>query len=64
MSTQHVRVRGYRGIAWAVVDSSKKPWSVVMVGDDRVFEFDPEECEPLEEDEFCPSCGQIGCGHR
>jgi hypothetical protein len=32
-----------------------------MVGDDRVFYFDPAELVKIEEEDFCPVCGQIGC---
>ncbi|MDO8611132.1 MAG: hypothetical protein Q7R95_11455 [bacterium] len=35
----------------------------VMVGDDRKHEIDIDDLEPLAEEEFCHSCGQIGCGH-
>ncbi len=42
-----------------VVDKSRV--KCVMVGDDRVFTFGIDELTPLEEDEFCPECGQIGC---
>jgi hypothetical protein len=34
---------------------------VVMVGDDRVYEVDVEDLEPLEAGAFCSSCGQVGC---
>jgi hypothetical protein len=34
----------------------------VMVGDDTLFYFDPDDVTKLEED-FCLGCGQIGCGH-
>jgi hypothetical protein len=34
---------------------------VVMVGDDRVWNVDPEDLTELAEDEFCRGCGQIGC---
>lgn len=34
-----------------------------MVGDDREFIFDTYYLTKLEEDQFCPECGQIGCGH-
>lgn len=33
----------------------------VMVGDDREYIFDVRQLSPLEEDEYCPECGQIGC---
>lgn len=34
---------------------------VCMVGDDRFETCEPEELTPIEEDEFCPGCGAIGC---
>jgi len=34
-----------------------------MVGDDRVFEVDIDDCKKLSEDGFCVDCGQIGCSH-
>lgn len=34
-----------------------------MVGDDRMFKFDIDDLTPLDIDNFCGSCGQIGCGH-
>lgn len=36
---------------------------VVMVGDDHVHYVDPSDLSPLDDDEFCGGCGQIGCGH-
>ena len=36
---------------------------VVMVGDDQEREVAVDNLEPLDEDEFCGGCGQIGCGH-
>lgn len=33
-----------------------------MVGDDRLFEIDIDELIEITEDEYCPGCGQIGCG--
>ena len=33
----------------------------VMVGDDRPFILDVTDLEPLEEGDYCPDCGQIGC---
>ena len=35
----------------------------VMVGDDHRWTFDPEDIHPLEREEYCGVCGQIGCGH-
>ena len=36
---------------------------VVMVGDDKRHIVAASDLIPLNEDEFCPECGQIGCGH-
>lgn len=39
-------------------------WFVcVMVGDDREEEFDQDDLTLLDEDGYCPGCGQTGCGH-
>ena len=73
------KVTGYDGIAWHVLgwkteSDEDTEWSgienrtgqiaCVMVGDDRKFIFDQDEITPLNEDDYCASCGQIGCGHR
>lgn len=34
-----------------------------MIGDDRKFEFDIDELTAIDVNDFCGSCGQIGCGH-
>ena len=34
----------------------------VMVGDDRHHVVDIDDLVVIEEDDFCRSCGQIGCG--
>lgn len=34
-----------------------------MVGDDRMFKFDIEDLTIVDVNDFCGSCGQIGCGH-
>lgn len=36
----------------------------VMVGDDRVHEVEVEDLIPIDRDDYCGSCGQIGCGHN
>lgn len=33
-----------------------------MVGDDRTWYFDISDAAPLDDEEFCSGCGQIGCG--
>lgn len=73
-----VRVDGYDGIAFRVdgfpersgpdAEWSGEYWwhpgqrTCHMVGDDREFTFDVDDLTPLDEDEFCSGCGQIGCG--
>src|SRR5262245_29002075 len=72
------RVDGYGGIAWSVLGWETEPdedteWSgyevrtgnviARMIGDDRNFSFEPEELRPLEREEYCGECGQIGCFH-
>ncbi len=69
---------GYKGIAWRVLGWETEPdedteWTGMenrtgmlvcrMIGDDRDFIFDPDDIEPLDRDEYCSECGQIGCGH-
>lgn len=69
-------VRAWRGIAWHVLGWETAPdedteWSgyeprtgkvvIVMVGDDRHFTCDEDELTPIQKDEYCPGCGQIGC---
>lgn len=71
------RADGYSGVAWRVDGFETEPdedteWSgyenptgrlvAHMIGDDRPFTFEPEELTPIEEDDYCGSCGQIGCG--
>jgi len=56
------RVRGWRGIAFVKVGRPKGyRVKVRMIGDDRVFEVNKDDCEPLKKSEFCSECGQIGC---
>jgi hypothetical protein len=33
----------------------------IMVGDDTVFTFDVEDLTKIDDDSYCPECGQIGC---
>lgn len=64
------------GIAWHVIGPEIEPdsdteWSgyeratgrvcMVMIGDDRLFAFDPAEVRAIDDLAYCASCGQIGC---
>jgi len=68
----------FEGIAWDVLGWETEPteeteWTgyaektgrvvAVMIGDDRHFVFEPEDIHPLEREEYCGVCGQIGCCH-
>ena len=33
-----------------------------MIGDDSDWTFDVTDLTPLADDEYCSSCGQVGCG--
>jgi hypothetical protein len=70
-------VEGYGGIAWGLlgyemIRDEDYEWSgveyedrdrvqAVMVGDDQVFTFEVSELTVLQEGDYCPECGQIGC---
>lgn len=72
------RVAGMPGVAFRLTGFHSEPdedthWSgvenvdesrvdAVMVGDDHVHVVDVDDLEPLDESEYCPGCGQIGCG--
>lgn len=73
-----VKVEGFSGVAFRVIGPETEPdedteWSGYevetgriechMVGDDRIFTFEPDDLEPLEELAYCHVCGQIGCAH-
>jgi hypothetical protein len=71
------RVEGWRGIAWyplgyELIRDEDYEWSgieyenrdrvrMVMVGDDSVHIVDVGDLTPLDEDDYCHVCGQIGC---
>ncbi|MCP5117483.1 MAG: hypothetical protein GY953_42210 [bacterium] len=36
---------------------------VVMVGDDKRHAVDVEDLTPLDDEDYCGTCGQVGCAH-
>jgi len=48
---------------WSGYENRTGKLVCVMVGDDRRYTFDPDELTPLSLDngDYCPECGQIGC---
>lgn len=77
MDETYYVVDGYRGVAWYRIGDGKtycedheemdhcdpdpESSDMVMVGDDRVFNFETSEITPVPDDDFCHECGQIGC---
>lgn len=62
----HVRVEGYEGVAFWFHNICEYHYGcaiVIAVGDDYKRHVGTPEIFPLNEDEFCGNCGQIGCGH-
>ena len=58
------KVEGYAGIAWNLIKTTEEGEKVcVMVGDDREFLFPAEDVTPVDDLDYCLSCGQIGCHH-
>ncbi len=63
----------WRVLGWELEPDEDTEWSgifqrsgqvlAIMVGDDSVHRFEPDELFPLDIEHFCPSCGQIGCSH-
>jgi hypothetical protein len=64
----NVKIKSFEGIAFYSPDECPDESHhegcvvVVMVGDDHKWHVDASDVKGLEEDEFCGSCGQIGCG--
>jgi len=74
--TVRYRVDGFDGIAfyiagpviltgddWDDTYESEDRVLVTMVGDDRTHDVGTDELTPLNEDDYCAECGQIGCTH-
>lgn len=73
--TARYKVDGEEGIAWRAIRyettyDEDYDWTgietinedrivAVMIGDDREFEFDTDQLIPIDEDDYCPECGQI-----
>ena len=34
---------------------------IVKIGDDQMFTVPADEYEVIDEDDYCPGCGQVGC---
>jgi len=48
---------------WSGIEERTGQIVCVMVGDDAHFTYDPEDMIPLQREEYCGECGQIGCFH-
>lgn len=50
------------GISWDEPEERETGMArMVMVGDDHVHIIDPEDVTAIPEDDYCASCGQVGC---
>jgi len=49
--------------AWTGIKPRTGQVLLMMVGDDRPFPQDPDDCTPLARERFCGECGQVGCAH-
>jgi len=58
-----VSVKGWSGIAFKIKSIEDNEVIARMVGDDREHIIDLDDCQLLADNEYCPECGQIGCGH-
>lgn len=69
-------VNVYPGVAWRAKRAETAPdsdteWTgieeptgrvvMVMIGDNVEFSIDPDDVTRLDDDAYCPDCGQIGC---
>jgi len=60
-------------LGWETAPDKETEWSgyeqrtgrvlCVMVGDDCYFSQDPDDLAPLDREEYCGECGQVGCQH-
>jgi hypothetical protein len=63
----------WRVLGWELEPDDDTEWTgiyqrtgqvlAIMVGDDSVHWFEPDDLQPLSVEQFCGSCGQIGCSH-
>lgn len=63
----------WRVLGWELEADEDTEWSgiyqrtgqvlAIMVGDDSVHWFDESDLQPISVEQFCGSCGQIGCCH-
>jgi len=71
-SADAYKVKGHGGVAWYVLGWETEPgeteWGTgrvvaIMIGDDHRWVFDEDELIPIEREEYCGVCGQLGCCH-
>ena len=61
-----VRIEGKEGVAFerhATCEEHFHCGIYIMVGDDYKWHIDMHDVRPLDDDDYCNGCGQIGCGH-
>jgi hypothetical protein len=61
-----VKIKGREGVAFTFRERCDEHFHCgiyTMVGDDHRWHIDMHDVTPLNDDEYCGGCGQIGCGH-
>jgi len=48
---------------WSGIEERTGNLIVRMVGDDRCWSVDPSDVHPIEREDYCGECGQVGCVH-
>ena len=71
-------VTRFAGVAFHVLGWETEPdddteWSgyenrtgkviAVMIGDDHMYAFYPDDVTPMAREDYCGQCGQVGCTH-
>lgn len=47
---------------WSGIETENREYvRAIMVGDDREFTIPTSDITEIEEEDYCPECGQIGC---
>lgn len=70
----HLKLKvAWRVLGWELEPDEDTEWTgiyqrsgqvlAIMVGDDSVHRFEPDDMQPISIEQFCSECGQIGCKH-
>lgn len=48
---------------WTGIEERTGKLICTMIGDDEHHAIDPDDLTPLDRENYCGECGQVGCGH-